>query len=108
MAVLLVVCLSGTVSMAWAEESSLEPSPSVSTSESPPPSSSPSPSSSPEPEVEPSSSLEPSPSPTAGVVFVDAAPGSDLQIWLQGTSLAVVVLVLLVAVHVAGSWGKGS
>lgn len=54
----------------------------------------------------PSSSEEPLPSPTAEVVYVDAAPDSELMLWLQGSAVVSVLCLVFVLVHVVGSLGR--
>ena len=105
-AVCLLLAWSLPSPMAWAEDASPSATPSVAVGDGSSPASSPSLSSSPSTSPDPSSGSEPSPSPTVAAVFVEVAPGSELEGWIRGTGIGVVLCVFLAAVAVAGSWGR--
>lgn len=106
LAVCLLLAWSAPLSMAWAEDASSSATPSATAGDGSSGESSPSSSSSLPPSPAPSSGSEPSPSPTVAVVFVEVAPGSELEGWVRGTGIAVTLCVFLAAVAVAGSWGR--
>lgn len=93
---------------AGAEEPSPSPSSSVSTGDGSSSPASPEPSSTATVTVtaSPSSSEAPSESPTGVVVYVDAAPGSELMAWIQGVAVVSVVCLLFTVFHVVGSLGR--